>query len=215
MAVETTIYLVRHCEVENPDGILYGFLPNFGLSAKGKLQAQALGRYFSDKPVAKLYVSPLQRAQETAAAIVAAHQGLHAETTNELIESKFSRYLQGVRPRNVPLQRPGWFVHKFLPGRLRADEGVYAMAARVRAPVMRILRDHPGAGGICVTHGDPIQSFWNIAVGKYRFFELKCKKGGVLVLNYRDTKLGDINYLSPEMVATATRSSSSSVASTA
>jgi len=215
VSVETTIYLVRHCEVENPDGILYGFLPNFGLSARGKLQAQALGRYFSDKPVAQLYVSPLQRAQETAAAIVADHPGLQAETTSELVESRFSHYLQGVRPRNVPLQRPGWFVHKLLPGRLRVDEGVYAMAARVRAPVMRILRDHPGAGGICVTHGDPIQSFWNVAVGKYRFFELKCKKGGVLVLKYQDTRLRDISYLSPEVVAASAASSTSSAASTA
>jgi broad specificity phosphatase PhoE len=213
MSVETTVYLVRHCEVENPDGILYGFLPNFGLSAQGKLQAQALGRFFADKPVAQLYSSPLQRAQETAAAIAAGHPGLRVVTTNELIESKFSRYLQGVRPRNVPLQRPRWIVHKIMPGRLSSDEGVYAMAARVRAPVMRILRDHPGAGGICVTHGDPIQAFWNVSTGKYRFWELKCKKGGVLELTYRDTQLLNVSYHSPEMVATITRSSASSSAS--
>jgi broad specificity phosphatase PhoE len=215
MAVDTTIYLVRHCEVENPDGIMYGFLPNFGLSARGKLQAQALGRFFSDKPVAQLFASPLQRAQETAGAIVTGHPGLRVETTNELIESKLSRYLQGVRPRNVPFQRPLWFIHKLLPGRLRTDEGIYAMAARVRAPVMRILRDHPGDGGICVSHGDPIQAFWNIASGKYRFWELKCKKGGLLVLTYHDTTLSDVSYLSPEMVAAATGSPASSSASTA
>jgi broad specificity phosphatase PhoE len=205
MPVETTIYLVRHCEVENPDGILYGFLPNFGLSAKGKLQAAALGRFFAGKPIAQIDASPLQRAQETAAAIAAHHPELQIQTTNELIEAGFSRYLQGVKPREVPLRRPLWLVHKLLPGRLAADEGVGPMAARIRGPVMRMLRDHPGRGGICVSHGDPIQAFWNIATGKYRFWELQCKKGGMLELTFRGTELVKLIYHSPESIAAATK----------
>ena len=34
----TTLYLVRHGEVHNPTGIIYGRLPGFGLSENGRVQ---------------------------------------------------------------------------------------------------------------------------------------------------------------------------------
>ncbi|MEI6591437.1 MAG: phosphoglycerate mutase family protein, partial [Actinomycetes bacterium] len=34
------IHLIRHGEVHNPDGILYGRLPNFGLSVRGQIMAR-------------------------------------------------------------------------------------------------------------------------------------------------------------------------------
>ena len=196
----TTIYLARHCDVENPKGVLYGFLPGFGLSQKGREQARAMGRFFSDKPVAQLIVSPLQRAQETAEAIVAANPNLQIETSDELAEAGFAKYYQGLRPLDVAWRRPKWIRHKLFPGMLAQDEGIRGMATRVRGPIMRILRDHPGKGGICISHGDPIQAFWNIAEGSHRFVTLHCKKGGILELTYRGTELSNITYHSPESI---------------
>ena len=35
MAEQTRVHLIRHGEVYNPDGVLYGRLPGFRLSDKG------------------------------------------------------------------------------------------------------------------------------------------------------------------------------------
>ena len=42
MTEQTRVHVVRHGEVHNPDGILYGRLPGFRLSDTGR--AQAAGR---------------------------------------------------------------------------------------------------------------------------------------------------------------------------
>ena len=60
------IRLVRHGEVHNPDGILYGRIPGYHLSALGHAMAEAAADSLAGHPVAALYASPLQRAQESA-----------------------------------------------------------------------------------------------------------------------------------------------------
>jgi broad specificity phosphatase PhoE len=60
------IHLVRHGEVHNPDGILYGRIPGYGLSALGHRMADAAAQSLAGHPVTALYASPLQRAQESA-----------------------------------------------------------------------------------------------------------------------------------------------------
>jgi broad specificity phosphatase PhoE len=81
-----TIHLVRHGEVENPKGVIYGRLPGYNLSERGKKQAEATGRHLSRTPMGAIWSSPLERAQETAAAI-ALHHGLDVVTDDRLIES--------------------------------------------------------------------------------------------------------------------------------
>jgi broad specificity phosphatase PhoE len=61
------IHLVRHGEVHNPDHILYGRLPGFGLSELGKRMAQTAADSQIGRPITRLYASPLQRTQESAA----------------------------------------------------------------------------------------------------------------------------------------------------
>ena len=84
-----TIHLVRHGHVHNPDKVLYGRLPNFGLSETGQAMARAVAGYFVEQgtPVARVIASPLQRAQETAAPIAAAF-GLPIDTDERLIEAQ-------------------------------------------------------------------------------------------------------------------------------
>jgi broad specificity phosphatase PhoE len=61
------VHLVRHGEVFNPDHVLYGRLPGFGLSDLGKLMAKESADSKIGRPITRLYASPLQRAQESAA----------------------------------------------------------------------------------------------------------------------------------------------------
>lgn len=204
--VLTRVFLARHCDVRNPGGVLYGHLPDFPLSDKGVEQAHAMGRYLARTPARTIWASPLLRAQQTAE-IVATHlDGATVHTTDDLIEARFGHYLQGIRPQDVPWRRPLWFVHMVWPGLLRRDESVPAMAARVQRPVDRILADHPTDGGICISHGDPIQAFWVQADGRppYALHRLQCAKGGMLVLDYIDQNLRHLEYWPPERIAAAT-----------
>jgi broad specificity phosphatase PhoE len=79
------VHLVRHGEVFNPDHVLYGRIPGFGLSDLGKLMAQESADSKIGRPITRLYASPLQRTQESAAPW-AANFGLEIVTDDRLIE---------------------------------------------------------------------------------------------------------------------------------
>lgn len=81
----TLIHLVRHGEVFNPDHVLYGRIPGFGLSDLGKRMAQAAADSKVGHPITRLYASPLQRAQESAAPWSKAF-GLPIITEDRIIE---------------------------------------------------------------------------------------------------------------------------------
>lgn len=81
-----TLHLVRHGEVENPKGVIYGRLPGYNLSERGQEQAEATGRHLSDSPIGAIWSSPLERAQETATAI-GQHHELDVVTDERLTES--------------------------------------------------------------------------------------------------------------------------------
>ena len=69
MSEPTVVHLLRHGEVHNPEGILYGRLPGFRLSTAGEAMALAAAEWFTGKDVTHLVSSPLERAQQTAAPI--------------------------------------------------------------------------------------------------------------------------------------------------
>ncbi len=86
MAEITVVHLLRHGEVHNPKHVLYGRLPGYHLSANGRMMAVAAADYFEGRPVAAVFASPLERAQETAQP-VADRLGLPITTDDRLIES--------------------------------------------------------------------------------------------------------------------------------
>jgi broad specificity phosphatase PhoE len=200
----TRVHLVRHCDVRNPGGVLYGHLPNFPLSDKGVRQAHSLGRHLSTTGAHQIYSSPLERAVQTAEIISSHIPGSTIALTDDLVEARFGRYLQGIRPSHVPWRRPLWMIHMVWPGLLPNDERVSDMAARVERPIRRLLADHPGEGGICVSHGDPIQAFWVRSEGRrdWALHRLQCAKGGMLELDYVDGTLTSTVYRPPSTDAT-------------
>jgi broad specificity phosphatase PhoE len=123
--VATTIHLLRHGEVHNPEGVLYGRLPGYHLSERGRAMAEMVALHLAGDPagprydIAAVIASPLQRAQETAAPIAAAF-GLEVLTDAQLIEADnaFQGLTFGVgdgslrHPRHWPLLvnpfRPSW-----------------------------------------------------------------------------------------------------------
>ena len=65
----TIIHVMRHGEVDNPGGVLYGRLPGFGLTELGHAMAARAAEYLVDSgaDIARVISSPLLRAQLTAA----------------------------------------------------------------------------------------------------------------------------------------------------
>jgi broad specificity phosphatase PhoE len=123
---------------------------------------------------------------------------------DDLVEARFSLYLQGVPYRQVPWRRPLWWVHMVYPGLLRRDETVTAMADRVERSLQRLLDSLPEGNGVCVSHGDPIQAFWIRHLGRrpWALHHLQCAKGGMLVVDYVDRRLSDVHYVAPQVAGT-------------
>jgi broad specificity phosphatase PhoE len=119
MTAPLVIYIVRHGEVHNPTKILYGRLPDFRLSDVGRDQARSAGNALWGKPIAAIYASPLQRAQETAEIIVQTRAQVlpvqaddrllevhtpYDGTTHEELEKTFFDLYTGTKP---PFEQPG------------------------------------------------------------------------------------------------------------
>ncbi|HXF64873.1 MAG TPA: histidine phosphatase family protein [Caldilineaceae bacterium] len=76
----TVFYLVRHGQVERRVGD-----PDPSLTVQGRREAEQVAAALQARPIARVYASPLRRAQETAAPIAGAH-GLAVETDARLRE---------------------------------------------------------------------------------------------------------------------------------
>lgn len=88
-----TVHLVRHGEVDNPTGLLYGRLPGFHLSELGQTMAERVGQHFAEVPLAHLRCSPLERTQETMEPIAELHPDLTVHIDGRVIES--GNHLEG------------------------------------------------------------------------------------------------------------------------
>jgi broad specificity phosphatase PhoE len=68
-----SVHVLRHGQVHNPDNILYGRQPGWRLSDLGQEMASTVAEWSKQFEVGAVYSSPLQRAQETATPLAAAH----------------------------------------------------------------------------------------------------------------------------------------------
>ena len=99
--MRTVVHLVRHGEVHNPDGLLYGRAPGFALSRAGHAMAARAAAALAAGDVVALVSSPLQRARETAAPL-AERLGLDVE----IIEyGELTTTLEGVEEFRDVLRR--------------------------------------------------------------------------------------------------------------
>ena len=152
---------MRHADVENPQGVIYGHLPGFRLSELGGAQAAAVGQSLRDRGIRRIVHSPLDRARETAEIV-------NAQLPNpvplipepQLREAEFGRYLQGVPRWQIPVRRPRFIVHKLRRGALAGDESIETLGRRVLDVVDRVAREHPDEVSLLVSHADPLQAAW-------------------------------------------------------
>jgi broad specificity phosphatase PhoE len=149
VAAPTRIHLVRHGEVHNPERILYGRLPRFGLNDAGRRQAQAAARWLNGRPLAALFSSPMLRARQTAQAIVNDAPDLRLQISTWLNEVR-TRY-QG-RP-GAELDARGGDVYT---GNGKGYEQPEDLVARAKKFAMRVRKRYGGRQVAAVTHGDVV-----------------------------------------------------------
>jgi broad specificity phosphatase PhoE len=151
----TVVHLMRHGEVHNPDRILYGRLPGFGLSDLGVRQAEQVAAYLRDHDVVHVAASPLLRAQQTAAPIAALH-GLDVVTDEGLIEA--ANVFEGSRVSvgDGALRAPRSWPKLRNPFRPSWGEPYREIADRMLAAVHRARQRAAGHEAVCVSHQLPI-----------------------------------------------------------
>lgn len=151
----TVVHLVRHGEVANPGGVLYGRLPGYRLSERGRAQAAAAAAALQDADVACVLASPLERAQETAAPIAAAH-GLDVITDERLVEA--ANTFEGLRVGigDGVLWHPQYWWQLRNPFRPSWGEPYRAVESRMLAAVFDARARADGREVVCVSHQLPI-----------------------------------------------------------
>lgn len=155
MSDTTVVHLLRHGEVRNPAGVLYGRLPDFHLSAEGRVMAKAAADFFTGRDVRVLLCSPLERTRETAEPL-AAQFGLDVVVDERLIEpwNHFEGATFGVG--DGALRRPANWWRLYNPLRPSWGEPYAAIAARMRAAMADAARGAKGHEAVCVSHQLPI-----------------------------------------------------------
>ncbi len=150
-----TIHLVRHGEVENPKGVIYGRLPGYNLSERGQRQAEAAADRLADADVGALWASPLERAQETAQAIAARHPGLEIVTDERIIESATT--VEGVgRDVMALLRSPKHWWHFRNPWGPSWGESFTDIRARMLDAIEDARRQAGGRELAIVSHQTPV-----------------------------------------------------------
>lgn len=154
-AMSTTVHVARHGEVENPQKILYGRQPGWRLSARGQEMAKVLGEWSKGIDLGALHVSPLQRAQETAAPIANAH-GIEITTDERLIEAGNIFEGKSFEPGSGILKHPSAWRHLYNPWKPSWGEPYEEQINRMLAAIFAANKAANGKDAIVVSHQLPI-----------------------------------------------------------
>ena len=194
-----TVHLVRHGEVYNPDRVLYGRLPGFGLSPLGMEQAKLAAAFLAERDIGYLVASPLERAQQTAAPLADA-LGLPVETDERLIEA--GNHLEGrqVAGGKGLFRDPANWKYFCNPLRPSWGEPYLQIAQRVLAAA-RSARDAADAReAVCVTHQLPIVAARRYVQGQRLYHDPRkrhCSLGSVTSFTFVRDVVVRVAYAEP------------------
>jgi broad specificity phosphatase PhoE len=151
----TTVHLLRHGEVHNPEGVLYGRRDGYHLSDLGQKMAERVAEVIGDRDIVHLRTSPLERAQETAAPLAAA-RGLTPVLDPRVIES--SNVFEGKRfgHGDNALRKPSSWVHLWNPFRPSWGEPYKEVVPRMLAALYDARDAARGHEAVVVSHQLPI-----------------------------------------------------------
>ncbi len=199
MSVKTVVHFLRHGEVYNPEGVLYGRLPGYHLSERGEKQAQTVADFVAARDIRFVLASPLRRAQQTATPVGAAF-GLDVASDERLIESE--NQFEGLKvsvgdgalrsPQHWPKLR-----NPFLPS---WGEPYLQIAHRMFATAQRARGEASGGEAVCVSHQLPIWTLRRFVEGRPLWHDPRrrqCSLASLTSLVFRDEELVRVAYAEP------------------
>ena len=197
--VKTTVHLLRHGEVHNPEGVLYGRRDGYHLSERGSEMARVVADAIKDRDITHLFSSPLERAQETARPLAEARD-LEIATDERVIEStnvfEGSRFAGG---QNA-LRNPSTWRHLWNPWRPSWGEPYREVVTRMKAAIDDARDAARGHEAVVVSHQLPI---WitRLAAEKRSFLhdprKRQCTLCSLTSFNFSDDTLTSIAYSEP------------------
>lgn len=155
MTERTIVHLMRHGEVENPDGVLYGRLPEYFLSDLGHEMAAAAADWLSKNEIVHMVASPLERAQQTAEPLSKMLE-VEVHTDERVIEADnlFEGRTFGVGDGALKDPRNWWKLRN--PLRPSWGEPYKEIAARMQAAVDDAREAARGHEAVIVSHQLPV-----------------------------------------------------------
>jgi broad specificity phosphatase PhoE len=194
----TIVHLVRHGEVDNPAGLLYGRLPDYHLSDLGREMAERVADHFGARDVVHLRSSPLERAQETAAPIAEA-LGLPIVIDSRVIEAV--NYFEGLRLSFAgALRHPKNWLYFRNPFKPSWGEAYTEVLARTRLAMRDAAEAALGHEAVIVSHQLPIWIARISAEGRRMFHDprkRKCTLASVTSFTYIDARITSVSYSEP------------------
>ena len=199
MTEKTIVHLLRHGEVHNPGGVLYGRSAGFHLSDLGRQMAQRIADTIGDRDITHIRVSPLERVQETAAPLAAA-RGLVPVVDERVIES--TNVFEGQRfgADNKTLMNPRAWRHLYNPFTPSWGEPYKEVAARMRSAVWDARDEARGHEAVVVSHQLPIWITRLSAEGRPFFHDPRkrqCTLCSLTSLHFDGPRLVEVAYSEP------------------
>lgn len=159
MDMAALVHLVRHAELDNPNHLVAGSLPGFGLSPHGLDQARRVGRYLGPRAVVAIWSSPLENALRTAEEI-AARSGVPVRVDEDLREwgllERWRGHAWASLQEHFPGEMDAYLSHpQHLPF---SPETLGRLADRVGEVARRLDAEHPHGDVVVVSHQDPIRA---------------------------------------------------------
>jgi len=195
----TVVHVMRHGEVHNPTGVLYGRLPHFRLSPAGEEMARTTAAWLVGRDVTHLVASPLERAQQTAQPISEV-LGLSIATDDRLIEAgnDFEGKTFGVGDGSMRHPENWWRLRN--PWKPSWGEPYREIAARMLGAVATARDAARGHEAVCVSHQLPI---WTVRLhleGRSYLHDPRkreCGLASVTSLVYDDDRILTVTYSEP------------------
>jgi broad specificity phosphatase PhoE len=203
------VHLVRHGEVYNPEGILYGRAPGFVLSDRGLAMAERVAERIGDRDITHIVTSPLERARQTAAPL-AKVRGVEPVVDDRVIESTNIFEGRHFSVRNGLLLRPAVWKHLRNPLKPSWGEPYAEVAQRMWAAVEDARTVAEGHEALIVSHQLPIWICRLRAEGRRYFHDPRrrqCTLCSVTSLEFDGDHLLTIGYSEPagDMIPVADR----------
>ena len=195
----TVVHLLRHGEVDNPEGVLYGRLPGYVLSELGHQMAERAADALKGHDITAVISSPMERAQQTAVPVAEAH-GLSISTDARLIEADNKFEGQRVSVGDGILKQPRAWRYLYNPFKPSWGEPYVEVAARMTAAIADARSQARGSEAVLVSHQLPI---WiaRLAVEGRRFVHdprsRQCSLASITSLTYRGDELAAVSYTEP------------------